>query len=118
VRNYWVKYRQIIGEEKEKLWDAILIGLNKYYDILKESNTLCTKIEHMEKQNAELRRLLQFQKQCVSYFKYSISIAFLISFINHFNKYFSQELEYRRINQNLFKVVSHVNLKLNNRFIF
>lgn len=66
VKNYWLSYREIFGEKKEKLWDAILVGLNKYYEVLKERHKLCTDISNLKKQNAELQKLLELQTGSVS----------------------------------------------------
>lgn len=68
VKNYWSSYREIFGERKEKLWDAILVGLNKYYEILKERHKYCTEIASLKKQNAELQKLLELQTGSVGFF--------------------------------------------------
>ena len=57
--NYWSAYREIFDAQKEKLWEAILIGLNKYYEILRERHNLCSETESLKKQNIELQRLLE-----------------------------------------------------------
>ena len=59
VTSYWSKYREIFSEQKEKLWDAVLMGLNKYYEVLKERHKLCNETESLRKQNDELQHLLQ-----------------------------------------------------------
>lgn len=68
VTNYWSNYRKIFGAEKQKLWDAILIGLSKYYDVLKERHSLCTEIDDLKLRNSELERLLETHIASVSYF--------------------------------------------------
>lgn len=59
IIEYWRRYREIFDEKKEKLWDAMIIGLQKYHDILKERHKLMGDIEGIQRQNAELRRLLE-----------------------------------------------------------
>ncbi|KAK0180141.1 hypothetical protein PV327_005813 [Microctonus hyperodae] len=56
---YWQRYRDIFSPEKEKLWDALTIGLNKYHEILKERQKLITDSESLRQQNSELKRLLE-----------------------------------------------------------
>ncbi|XP_008212645.1 dynein regulatory complex protein 1 [Nasonia vitripennis] len=58
VQNYWSNYRKIFGTQKQKLWDAILVGLSKYYEVLRERHSLCTEIDDLKLQNSELERLL------------------------------------------------------------
>ncbi|KAG8034601.1 hypothetical protein G9C98_007677 [Cotesia typhae] len=59
IIEYWRRYREIFDDKKEKLWDAMIIGLQKYHDILKERHKLMGDIEGIQRQNAELRRLLE-----------------------------------------------------------
>ncbi|KAJ8681141.1 hypothetical protein QAD02_016928 [Eretmocerus hayati] len=68
VENFWASYRNIFGPEKEKLWDAILIGLTKYHEVLKERQKICDERESLERRNAELRRLLDCQTPSVGYY--------------------------------------------------
>lgn len=63
---YWQRYRDIFSPEKEKLWDALMIGLNKYHEILKERQKLIQDSESLRQQNSELRRLLETCKVKVS----------------------------------------------------
>lgn len=63
VMKFWNKYREIFNEEKETLWDALLIGLNKYHNILKERHKLNDETELLRRQNAELHRLLKTYKK-------------------------------------------------------
>lgn len=79
VQNYWSNYRKIFGTQKQKLWDAILIGLNKYHGVLKERHSLCTEIDDLKLQNSELERLLAYHTASVSLIsnrtiKYSIDM--------------------------------------------
>lgn len=75
VTKFWGRYREIFNEEKETLWDALLIGLNKYHDILKERHKLNEETESLRQQNSELHRLLKTYKQ-VKYFFSKIKIKF------------------------------------------
>ncbi|XP_014206899.1 dynein regulatory complex protein 1 [Copidosoma floridanum] len=59
VNYFWSCYQDIFGPHKEKLWDAILVGLNKYYEVLRERHKLCNEIDSLEKHNSELQRLLE-----------------------------------------------------------
>ncbi|CAG5095455.1 Similar to drc1: Dynein regulatory complex protein 1 (Danio rerio) [Cotesia congregata] len=59
IIEYWRRYREIFDDKKEKLWDAMIIGLQKYHDILKERHKVIGDIEGIQRQNAELRRLLE-----------------------------------------------------------
>ncbi|XP_043476968.1 dynein regulatory complex protein 1 [Leptopilina heterotoma] len=63
ITKFWGRYREIFNEEKETLWDALLIGLNKYHDILKERHKLNEETESLRQQNSELHRLLKTYKQ-------------------------------------------------------
>ena len=59
VTKFWERYREIFNEMRECLWDAVLIGLNKYHEILKERHKLNAETESLRRQNSELRRLLE-----------------------------------------------------------
>ncbi|KAG7209368.1 hypothetical protein KM043_015468 [Ampulex compressa] len=59
VTEFWKRYSEMFSEEKERVWDALLIGLKKYYEVLKERHQLNAETESLRKQNAELRRLLK-----------------------------------------------------------
>ncbi|XP_015112536.1 dynein regulatory complex protein 1 [Diachasma alloeum] len=62
MTDYWRKYREIFSRNKEKLWDALLIGLHKYHEILKERHKLRHETDSLRQQNDELRRLLDTYK--------------------------------------------------------
>ncbi|XP_063984199.1 dynein regulatory complex protein 1 isoform X2 [Diachasmimorpha longicaudata] len=62
MTNYWGKYREIFSGNKEKLWDALLIGLHKYHETLKERQKLRHETDSLRQQNDELRRLLETYK--------------------------------------------------------
>lgn len=59
MTEYWKRYREVFSRDKEKLWDALMIGLHKYHDILKERHKLRQETDCLKQQNDELRRLLE-----------------------------------------------------------
>uniref|UniRef100_A0A1B6H2U9 Dynein regulatory complex protein 1 n=1 Tax=Cuerna arida TaxID=1464854 RepID=A0A1B6H2U9_9HEMI len=59
VRDYWEQFRNAFPPEREKLWDCLYMGLQKYHTILQERHRINNEIEQLKVQNAELRRLLQ-----------------------------------------------------------
>ncbi|GLH09093.1 Dynein regulatory complex protein 1 homolog [Gryllus bimaculatus] len=59
VTAYWTRFTQIFSPEKEKLWDALLIGLHKYLEILQARHKLNEEVHSLRQQNDELKRLLQ-----------------------------------------------------------
>ncbi|KAB0793354.1 hypothetical protein PPYR_12974 [Photinus pyralis] len=48
IKTYWERYRTMFSLEREEIWDALLIGLQKYHEILKgkEQNELPPKSPH------------------------------------------------------------------------
>ncbi|XP_063158041.1 dynein regulatory complex protein 1 [Candoia aspera] len=56
---YWDALAHIIPDGKLKLWDALIIGLQKYYHILTQRAKLITETDGLNQQNTELRMLLQ-----------------------------------------------------------
>ncbi|EGI68113.1 UPF0407 protein [Acromyrmex echinatior] len=65
ITDFWDRYNEIFPAKKERLWDGLLIGLNKYHEILKERHNLNIEVKSLRKQNAELRRLLKtYTNQC------------------------------------------------------
>ncbi|XP_053988810.1 dynein regulatory complex protein 1 isoform X1 [Hylaeus volcanicus] len=59
ITEFWHRYKNIFPPEKESLWDNLLIGLKKYYEVLKERHKLNAETESLRKQNAELSHLLK-----------------------------------------------------------
>ncbi|KAK7091693.1 dynein regulatory complex protein 1-like [Littorina saxatilis] len=55
---YWLRYSQLLTEKKERVWDALLDGLEKYSETLNSRSGLLTETEALRTQNAELRLLL------------------------------------------------------------
>lgn len=58
IIEFWERYRNIFSKDKERLWDNLLVGLKKYYEVLKERHQLNAETQSLRKQNAEMRRLL------------------------------------------------------------
>ncbi|OAD52188.1 hypothetical protein WN48_02753 [Eufriesea mexicana] len=58
ITEFWKRYRNIFSKDKERLWDNLLVGLKKYYGVLKERHRLNTETRSLRKQNTEMRRLL------------------------------------------------------------
>ncbi|CAK9823003.1 Dynein regulatory complex protein 1 [Anthophora retusa] len=58
ITEFWQRYQNIFSEDKQRLWENLLVGLKKYHKILKERHQLNIETESLRKQNAEMRRLL------------------------------------------------------------
>ncbi|XP_043510116.1 dynein regulatory complex protein 1 isoform X2 [Frieseomelitta varia] len=58
IIDFWERYQNIFSKDKERLWDNLLVGLKKYYEVLKERHQLNAETQSLRKQNAEMRRLL------------------------------------------------------------
>ncbi|XP_050293707.1 LOW QUALITY PROTEIN: dynein regulatory complex protein 1 [Anthonomus grandis grandis] len=58
IKYYWDKFKLNFGEDRVQLWDALLEGLKKYHEILKDRRTICDEVLKLRKENAELKRLL------------------------------------------------------------
>ncbi|KAH1016648.1 hypothetical protein HUJ04_007832 [Dendroctonus ponderosae] len=58
IKTYWEKFRQNFGEDRVRVWNALLEGLKKYHEILKDRRTICDDVMRLRKENAELKRLL------------------------------------------------------------
>ncbi|XP_042321287.1 dynein regulatory complex protein 1 [Sceloporus undulatus] len=56
---YWDALAHIIPDGKLKLWDALIVGLQKYYHILTQRAKLIAETDGLHQQNRELRMLLQ-----------------------------------------------------------
>ncbi|CAH1776094.1 unnamed protein product [Owenia fusiformis] len=55
---YWEQYPQVVTKGKERLWDALVEGLEKYSDTLTARSNLIKETDGLRQQNAELRMLL------------------------------------------------------------
>ncbi|XP_076626610.1 dynein regulatory complex protein 1 [Colletes latitarsis] len=59
ITEFWQRYKSIFSADKERLWDNLLVGLKKYYEMLKKRHELNAETEFLRKQNAELSHLLK-----------------------------------------------------------
>jgi len=55
---YWSQLASVIDQQKERLWDAMISGFEKYSHVLKERSTLIGETDSLRQQNSELRMLL------------------------------------------------------------
>ncbi|CAF0771917.1 unnamed protein product [Adineta steineri] len=55
---YWSKYPDVIDDQRERLWDALTSGLQKYYSTLTARAKLIDDNNALARQNDELRLLL------------------------------------------------------------
>lgn len=58
ITEFWKRYRDIFSPDKERLWDNLLVGLKKYYEVLKNRHELNVETESLRRQNADMRHLL------------------------------------------------------------
>lgn len=56
--DYWASYAKLVDEKKERLWDALVEGLEKYSEVLTSRSGLINETDALRQQNAELRMLL------------------------------------------------------------
>ncbi|XP_065062608.1 dynein regulatory complex protein 1-like [Rhopilema esculentum] len=56
--DYWRMFPAVIGEKKERLWDALIQGFEKYNETLTERAKLIQTTTGLRQQNSELRMLL------------------------------------------------------------
>lgn len=57
--NYWAKLSQGLPSSHEKIWDALIDGLDKYHTVLSQRSKLIEETDKLQNQNGELRMLLQ-----------------------------------------------------------
>ncbi|KAK2171357.1 hypothetical protein NP493_1066g02024 [Ridgeia piscesae] len=55
---YWATYPAVLSDNTEKVWDALVEGLEKYNELVTSRSTLITETDALRQQNAELRMLL------------------------------------------------------------
>lgn len=55
---YWAGYPAVLSDKTEKVWDALVEGLEKYNELATSRATLITETDALRQQNAELRMLL------------------------------------------------------------
>ncbi|GJQ83629.1 hypothetical protein Trydic_g14342 [Trypoxylus dichotomus] len=58
MRMFWDRYRNIFNDGKQRLWDGLLFGLEKYYSLLKDRRKVSNEVVCLRKQNLELKQLL------------------------------------------------------------
>ncbi|XP_014793435.1 PREDICTED: dynein regulatory complex protein 1 [Calidris pugnax] len=56
---YWASLAQVIPEPTLKLWDALAVALEEYYEVLMRRSTLLTETAVLQQQNSELYLLLK-----------------------------------------------------------
>lgn len=56
---YWEALAHVIPDGKLKLWDALIVGLQRYHHILDQRAKLITETDALHQQNMELRMLLR-----------------------------------------------------------
>lgn len=83
ITYFWKQYQKIFSSDGERLWDNLLVGLKKYYEVLKERHELNAEIEFLRKQNVELRRLLRNYSEEVILINKQINLSSLSNYIIH-----------------------------------
>ncbi|KAI4457059.1 nyd-sp28 protein [Holotrichia oblita] len=58
VKMFWERYRNVFSEGKQRLWDGLFFGLQKYYALLKDRRKVNDEVLCLRKQNEELKHLL------------------------------------------------------------
>nr|XP_018902563.1 PREDICTED: dynein regulatory complex protein 1-like [Bemisia tabaci] len=58
VKKYWEQVQSIFAKDREQLWNALTVGLSKYFKILKDRQKVRSEIHILEKENKELKKLL------------------------------------------------------------
>ncbi|XP_060522355.1 dynein regulatory complex protein 1 isoform X2 [Cylas formicarius] len=58
IKSYWEKFKMNFTDDRVRTWDALLEGLKKYHEILKDRKAVCDDVVKLRKENAELKRLL------------------------------------------------------------
>ncbi|NXT77151.1 DRC1 protein, partial [Zapornia atra] len=56
---YWEALANVIPEPRLKLWDALAVALEEYYEVLKRRASLLAKAETLRQQNSELSLMLE-----------------------------------------------------------
>ena len=56
---YWAELTNVLPTERERKWDALHVGLEKYHTVLTQRSKLIEETEKLQNQNSELRMLLQ-----------------------------------------------------------
>eukprot|EP00050_Salpingoeca_kvevrii_P020977 m.104829 g.104829 ORF g.104829 m.104829 type:complete len:705 (-) comp9116_c0_seq2:384-2498(-) len=58
-RNFWADLLEVVPEDHDRVWDALLGGLEKYSTVLEERASAIESVDNLKLQNSELRMLLQ-----------------------------------------------------------
>ncbi|XP_073846859.1 dynein regulatory complex protein 1 homolog [Musca autumnalis] len=59
IRSYWQQFANFMPQDKQNLWKTIEHGLNHYLEVLKKRSQLDAECVFLQKQNSELKYLLQ-----------------------------------------------------------
>ncbi|KAM7342721.1 dynein regulatory complex protein 1 homolog [Cochliomyia hominivorax] len=59
IINYWQQFSSLMPKEQQNIWKSIEHGLNHYLEILKKRSQIDNECVFLQKQNAELKHLLQ-----------------------------------------------------------
>lgn len=59
IRQYWQQFATFMSKDKQNIWKTVEHGLNHYLEVLKKRSQLDNECVFLQKQNAELKYLLQ-----------------------------------------------------------
>ncbi|XP_065369738.1 dynein regulatory complex protein 1 homolog [Calliphora vicina] len=59
IANYWQQFSSYMPKEQQNIWKSIEHGLNHYLEVLKKRAQIDSECVFLQKQNAELKHLLQ-----------------------------------------------------------
>lgn len=59
ICNYWQQFFTYMSREQQDIWKSIEHGLNHYLEVLKKRSQIDSECVFLQKQNAELKHLLQ-----------------------------------------------------------
>uniref|UniRef100_A0A1A9UYE0 Dynein regulatory complex protein 1 C-terminal domain-containing protein n=1 Tax=Glossina austeni TaxID=7395 RepID=A0A1A9UYE0_GLOAU len=59
IENYWYQFDYYLAKDKQNVWKTIEHGLNHYLEVLKKREQIDRECMFLEKQNLELKHLLQ-----------------------------------------------------------
>ena len=54
---YWTQLASVIDQQKERMWDAMISGFEKYSHVLKERSTLIDETDSLRQQVRSLQKL-------------------------------------------------------------
>ena len=58
LKDFWDNLAQVVDSRGERVWSSLYRELEKYHKLLKERSEQVSQVEHLQKQNSELRSLL------------------------------------------------------------